>query len=235
MSVIGRVEAVLIGRALPGSRPGHQSAIDKRAQAGPVPIGTQGLAGDEQGDRRVHGGADKAVHFYASEHYPRWRAELGDLPVLERPGAFGENLALSGVDEHSICLGDRLGIGTSVLEVTQGRQPCWKLNDRFGVPDMARRLQDSLRTGGYCRVLQTGECAAGDEVVLLARPHSDWPIARLMAVLYRRCLDPQILADLLTLPLVPGGRRLIEQRQAQGQIEDWQKRLEGPPLQENAD
>lgn len=226
---IAHVEAVLTGRAVPYSRPGHLSAIDKRPLLERVAVGKLGLTGDEQGDSHAHGGVDKAVHLYAREHYALWRAELGALPLLEQPGAFGENLSLRGVDEHSICLGDRLQIGTVILEVAQGRQPCWKLNDRFGVPNMARRLQETLRTGWYCRVLQEGELGAGDAVTLLARPHPDWSVARLMEVLYRRCLDPQILTEVLTLPLVPGWHKLVEQRLARQQVEDWQKRLEGPP------
>src|SRR5690606_21570785 len=108
-----------------------------------VRIGPLGLEGDEQGDPRVHGGVDKAVHHYPFEHYAAWRAELGDLPVLAAPGAFGENLCSTGLDEDSVCLADRYALGDAVLEVSQGRQPCWKLNDRFGVRDMARRVQDS--------------------------------------------------------------------------------------------
>lgn len=232
MHSVGRIEVVLTGRAVPYSRPGYLSAIDKQPLTGRVAVGQLGLAGDEQGDTQAHGGPDKAVHLYPREHYALWRAELGvslgALALLDRPGAFGENLSVRGVDERSICLGDRLQIGTVILEVAQGRQPCWKLNDRFGVSDMARRLQDTLRTGWYCRVLQEGELGAGDEMILLARPHPDWSVARLMEVLYRRCLDPQILGSVLTLPLVPGWRKLVEQRLARQQVEDWQKRLEGP-------
>lgn len=226
-TIAGRVSTVLLGPAVPYTR-GVRSAIDKQAQAGAVAVGPLGLAGDEQGDTKFHGGPDKAVHLYASTHYPAWRAELGELPVLASVGAFGENLAVDGLSEETTCIGDQWRIGTVVLEVSQGRQPCWKLNDRFGVPDMARRVQDTLRTGWYCRVLQAGELTAGDEIVLLARPHADWSIARMMGVLYRPCLDAETLNSLLSLPLVPGWRTLVERRLASGQVEDWDKRLYGP-------
>lgn len=226
-NIVGRVGAVLLGRAVPYTR-GVLSAIAKQAQSGAVQVGPLGLVGDEQGDTKFHGGPDKAVHLYASAHYPDWRAELGELPVLASVGAFGENLAVDGVSEETVCIGDQWRIGSVVLEVSQGRQPCWKLNDRFGVPDMARRLQDTLRTGWYCRVLQAGEIGAGDEIALLARPHPDWPIARMMDVLYRPCLDAAVLDALLALPLVPGWRTLIERRLASGRVEDWEKRLNGP-------
>jgi MOSC domain-containing protein YiiM len=225
--IVGRVGAVLLGRAVPYTR-GVLSAIAKQAQSGAVQVGPLGLVGDEQGDTKFHGGPDKAVHLYASAHYPDWRAELGDLPVLASVGAFGENLAVDGVSEETVCIGDQWRIGSVVLEVSQGRQPCWKLNDRFGVPDMARRLQDTLRTGWYCRVLEAGELAAGDDAILLARPCPDWSIARMMEVLYRPCLEAEPLNALLALPLVPGWRSLIERRLASGQIEDWEKRLNGP-------
>src|SRR5690606_15630671 len=162
--------------AVPYTRPGSRSAIAKTPRSGPVRIGELGLDGDEQGDRRVHGGVDKAVHHYPFEHYARWRAELGPLPVLAAPGAFGENLSSAGLDESNVCLGDRYALGSVVLEVSQGRQPCWKLNDRFGVRDMARRVQDTGRTGWYYRVLQPGVARAGDTLQLLERPCPDWPL-----------------------------------------------------------
>lgn len=228
--VIGRIGATLLGPAVPTRRPGFSTAIAKYPLTGPITIGTLGLVGDEQGDREAHGGPDKAVHCYAFEHYAAWKTELGPLPLLDAPGAFGENLSTEGVDEWTLCLGDRLQAGSVVLEIAQGRQPCWKLNDRFAVPDMARRLQDTLRTGWYCRVQRTGTLAAGADIFLLERPHPDWSVARLMALLYRRCLDPQLLEQALTLPLVPGWRKIVEQRLARGAVEDWQKRLHGPAI-----
>ena len=108
---LGQIHAVLRGQAVPCARPdgspGGHSAIAKRPVAGPVRVGAEGLEGDEQGDRRVHGGPDKAVHQYALEHYAAWRADLGALPVLDAPGAFGENLVVSGIDFKSLPIGTR--------------------------------------------------------------------------------------------------------------------------------
>ena len=228
--IIGRVRAVLTGPAVPFTRPGVLSAIAIQPVTGRIEAGPLGLAGDEQGDRQAHGGPDKAIHLYAFEHYAIWRVELGEasLPLLDLPGAFGENLSTEGLDEKTVCLGDRFQIGQAVLEVAQGRQPCWKLNDRFGMKDMARRLQNTLRTGWYCRVLTPGGLGAGDDIILLSRPHPGWPVARLMDVLYRPCLDPEVLAQVLELPLVPGWRKLLEQRLARRAVEDWSRRLDGP-------
>jgi len=223
-----RIDALLTGIAVPYTRPGSRSAIAKTPRSGPVRIGELGLDGDEQGDRRVHGGVDKAVHHYPFEHYARWRAELGPLPVLAAPGAFGENLSSAGLDESNVCLGDRYALGSVVLEVSQGRQPCWKLNDRFGVRDMARRVQDTGRTGWYYRVLQPGVARAGDTLQLLERPCPDWPLHRLMRLLAERVLDPALLREALALPLVPSWRTLLERRLASSQVEDWSRRIEGP-------
>lgn len=222
------VQALLIGKAVPYSRPGTRSGIHKHRQAGVVRIGELGLEGDEQGDLRVHGGIDKAVHHYPFEHYLQWRSELGNLPVLQQPGAFGENISTQGLTEHDVCLGDRLQLGSALLEVSQGRQPCWKLNDRFGVADMARRVQSSGRSGWYYRVLQAGAAGAGDALTLRERPHPDWPLARLAHLLYDRVLDPALLKPALALPLVPSWRKLIERRMQQGAVEDWGKRIDGP-------
>src|SRR5690606_26325916 len=174
-----------------------------------------------QGDLRVHGGPDKAVHHYAHAHYPLWRAELGALPVLAAPGAFGENLASSGLTEQHLCLGDQVRVGSVLLEVSQSRQPCWKLNDHFAVPDMARRVQQTGRTGWYYRVLQAGTLQAGDAITLVARPWPQWPLARVIDVLYHQPFDAAVLQALAALPLTPSWRRLVEGRLARGHVEDW--------------
>jgi len=226
-----RIEAVLAGRAVEYTRPGSRSAIAKTPLDGPVQVGPEGLAGDEQGDRRVHGGPDKAIHHYPRDHYACWAAELGAHPLLGAPGAFGENISTLGLTEADVCLGDRLRLGTAVVEVSQGRQPCWKLSDRFGIADMARRVQDSGRSGWYYRVLEPGQVAAGDALVLLERPHPEWPLLRLAELLYRRTQDRDELRAVLELPLVPSWRTLFERRLAQRATESWDSRLQGPPLQ----
>lgn len=224
---IGTVLAVLTGLAVPFSR-GRASAIAKRSREGPVAVGRLGFDGDEQGDRRFHGGADKAVLGYAWEHYRSWRDELGPLPLLDEAGAFGENLSTEGIDEEGLCLGDRLRVGSAVLEVSQARQPCWKLNDRFGDAGMARRVQRSRRTGWYCRVLRAGSVSAGDDIELVARPHEEWPLTRLMALLHDGQVPTGALRAALGLPLVASWRARIERRLDTGVLEDSTSRLDGP-------
>ena len=228
---LGTAVAVLRGRAVPYTRPGSRSAIAKTPVRGPVHVGPLGLEGDEQGDPKVHGGPDKAVHQYAQEHYVPWRTELGALPVLAAPGAFGENIASTGMTEHSLCLGDQVRVGSNVLlEVSQSRQPCWKLNDRFAVPTMARRVQDSGRTGWYYRVLQPGHLQAGDALLLVARPWPEWPLARIIDVLYHQPFDAAVLQALATLPLPPSWQRMVQGRLERAAVENWKARLDGPLL-----
>ncbi|WP_374321074.1 MOSC domain-containing protein [Pseudoxanthomonas kaohsiungensis] len=222
------IDAVLTGRAVDYTRPGSRSAIDKRAVEGPVRIGPEGLAGDEQGDRRVHGGPDKAIHHYPRDHYASWQGEVGAHALLQAAGAFGENISTAGITEADVCLGDRLRLGSALVEVSQARQPCWKLSDRFGIADMARRVQDSGRSGWYYRVLETGTVQAGDTLVLVDRPHPHWPLPRLSELLYRRTLDRDELHGALALPLVPSWRKLFERRLQQGDTESWDSRLGGP-------
>ncbi|KLD72480.1 MOSC domain-containing protein [Xanthomonas pisi] len=225
--VVARIDHVAIGVARDFTRPGSRSAIDKRAVDGSVAIGVEGLVGDEQGDRRVHGGPDKAIHHYPRDHYAAWRNEIGAHALLEAAGAFGENLSSIGLTEATVCLGDRFTLGTAVVEVSQLRQPCWKLSDRFGVRDMARRVQETGRTGWYYRVLQPGAVACGDTLALQERPHPQWSLSRLQQVLYAREVDVAAITAVLRLPLVPSWQALFERRLQRSQVESWSRRLTG--------
>jgi MOSC domain-containing protein YiiM len=144
------------------------TGIFKSPVAGRVRMRRLNLDGDQQADLTVHGGQDKAVYAYPSEHYPFWKKQL---PGVDLPwGAFGENLTTSGLLETGVCLGDRFAIGTAEVVVTQPRLPCYKLNLKFGRDDMIKRLLDSRRTGFYFRVLREGEVGTGDEII---RVHQD--------------------------------------------------------------
>ncbi|MCQ3934522.1 MAG: MOSC domain-containing protein [Gammaproteobacteria bacterium] len=224
-----RIPSLRVGRVRPLGPQAVPSAIDKSEVQGPVHAGPLGLEGDEQGDRRHHGGPDKAIHAYASAHYPAWAAELPEAARHFRPGAFGENLVVDGATEATICLGDRWRIGTASLEVSQSRQPCWKLNLRFERPDMALRVQASGRTGWYFRVLEPGVISAGDTARLIHRPHPDWPLARILRLLYRDTLDRDALASLAALPGIPASwQRLLRRRLENAAVEDWNSRLQTP-------
>ena len=230
-SPLGLIRAVQRCAAVPFARldgsPGGQSAIAKKPVQGLVPVGPLGLQGDEQGNLRSHGGPEKAVHHYAHEHYATWRAEMGDLPVLQEPAAFGENISSTGLTETDICWGDRLRMGSVLLEVSQSRQPCRKLTARVGQPAMARRVQESGRTGWYSRVLEPGSLQAGDAIFLVERPWPQWPLSRVLQLLYHRMLDLQQLRELARLPLPDRWKSFVEHRLSTGTVEDWRSRIQG--------
>lgn len=228
MVSIVTLDALLIGEVRPLEPEGRPSAIAKSPVDGPVRLGCEGLAGDAQGDRRRHGGPDKALHHYAAEHYAGWRAEIGERDALARPGGFGENLSTTGLDEAQAAVGDVFRLGSATIEISQGRQPCFKLNLRFGVADMALRVQKSGRTGWYYRVVEDGVVAPGDEMVLLDRRSPEWTIERLWRTLYVDTLDRDELAAMAALSHLPDSwRGLAERRLASRRVEDWSLRLTG--------
>ena len=143
-----------------------RTSIFKDPVAGPVRVQKLNLAGDEQSDLSVHGGVDKAVYAYPSEHYAYWCEQL---PEMKLPwGSFGENLTTEGLNDKTLQIGDRLSIGSAEFVVTQPRLPCFKLGVRFGRPDMVKRFQKSGRTGFYLAVLQEGVISAGDSIQVVS-------------------------------------------------------------------
>ena len=139
-----------------------RTGIFKSAVHGPVELRGHNLEGDGQADLRVHGGADKAVYGYPSEHYGFWCEWLGKdtLPW----GAFGENLTTEGLLEGDVCIGDRFAIGSALLEVSQPRIPCHKLALRHARADLPKHFLTSGRSGFYFRVIEPGEIGQGDTI-----------------------------------------------------------------------
>lgn len=176
-----KVLSVQVGRARDVEWRGEwvNTGIFKHPVSGPVIVRYLDLDGDEQADLTVHGGRDKAVYVYPSEHYPLWRKEL---PELEFPyGAFGENLTVDGLLEDDVRIGDLLRIGTAEFVVTQPRMPCYKLAVRFDRTDMLRRLLRTGRSGFYLRVLKEGVLTAGDAIERTPAPDGAWTIAEVAA------------------------------------------------------
>lgn len=223
---LGLVRQVLAGRPRE-LRPGCLSSLG-RQPVGRLSVELDGAAGDACADARHHGGPEKALHAYPFEHYTAWHA-LWPREGLWRPGAFGENLSTQGLDETSQCIGDVMRIGSALVQVSQGRLPCWKLNIAFGQPDMARRVQDSGRMGWYLRVLQSGAIEAGDAIELLARPHPAWSLVRVQRCLFQRAHSDAELAALAELPeLSPNWRERFARRRDTGEVEAEQRRLLTP-------
>lgn len=173
------------------------TAFFKTPVAGPVLVTRLGLAGDEQADRENHGGPDKAVLAYSAEHYPAWRLHL-NLPEMPF-GSFGENLTMAGLDEQGVCIGDTWRSGDVLLQVTQPRQPCWKMSRRWQIADLARQVIANGKSGWYLRVLAGGELAAPAPLELVSRPHRQWTIARASELMHHR-KDDLAAAELAALP-----------------------------------
>ena len=147
-----------------------KSPVKKR-----IPLHWLNLDGDKQADLTVHGGQDKTVYAYPSEHYPFWKKEL---PGVDLPwGAFGENFTTEGLLESTVFLGDRFTIGTAEVVVTQPRIPCFKLNLKFNSGVMAKRFLASRRSGFYLRVLREGEVGAGDKIVRISQDENGISVA----------------------------------------------------------
>jgi MOSC domain-containing protein YiiM len=176
------------------------SAIGKAPVDGRVRVAGVNVQGDDQADRRVHGGPDKAVYAYAAEDTAWWESELGrELG----PGAFGENLTVEGVDVTGAVIGERWRAGTVTLQVCQPRLPCFKLGLRFGDPGMLRRFARAGRPGAYLRIVEEGELGAGDELAVLGRPSHGITVALVSrailgdaSLLSRAAAAPELPADL---------------------------------------
>lgn len=202
------VEQLLGGSPLP-FRSGETSAIAKSPLPGRVAITRLGLGGDHQADKVHHGGPDMALHLYPLDHHAFWREQLGEHPLLDQPGAFGSNLAVRGLVEADLCIGDRLRLGTALLEVSRPRQPCWKIEHRFGAKGMVKAILRSGNCGWYFRVLEKGSAEAGDTLELVERAADGITIARCFAAIWgtETPRDENELRAVLGLPALAEGLR----------------------------
>ncbi len=176
------IDAVLTGKVRAFGPKGEASAIAKTRVPGPSTIHLLGLEGDAQADLSVHGGPDKAIHHYPRDHYGWWRELLPGSDLLGGPGAFGENISTHGLTELDVCIGDRYRLGTALVEVAQGRQPCWKQAHRLSDKRVVAAMVRSGRTGWYYRVIEEGSVEAGDTMTRVSRLHPEWSVARVTAI-----------------------------------------------------
>ena len=182
-----------------------RTSIFKAPVPGRVRVAQLNLEGDQQSDLSVHGGVDKAVYAYPSEHYPFWRREL---PGMDLPwGVFGENLTTEGLLEETLHIGDRLRVGSSEFLVTQPRMPCFKLGIRFGRPDIVKRFLQSGRSGFYFAVLQEGEVAAGDSIELLKQDEHGVAVADVVNLYRNDANNQDTLRRVSELPSLPNNWR----------------------------
>lgn len=184
------------------------------------------LDGDGQADMENHGGPEKAVNVYPIEHYSYWADALSlDLPR----GSFGENFTIEGILESDACIGDIFEVGESLVQVSQPRQPCWKLARRWRVKDLAVRVQETGRTGWYFRVLREGHVQAGSRLLLVERPFPRWTVAAANTVMHQDRENMVLARDLSECAdLSSRWRSKLRQRVATGTIESTSSRLDGP-------
>ena len=172
--------------------PEFTSAFGKQPVDGPVHVTDTHIEGDQFANPKAHGGTDKAVLCYAAKHY---RSTAEDslqkrFPDCRwSPGALGENWTVEGLSETNVCVGDVFRVGQTRVQVSQPRQPCWKINRFHRQPKLLKTISETGRTGWYLRVLQTGPVQAGDPMSLEERPHPDWSIERLNDFLFGRRVD----------------------------------------------
>lgn len=206
-----------------------RTSIFKHQTDGPVFLGKINLAGDEQADLKHHGGPEKAVFAYPSEHYAMWQKEFGNIDI--RPGGMGENFSVTHLLEKDVAIGDIFEIGEAVIQVSQPRQPCWKPARRFRTKDFAWMMQSTGRTGWYFRVLQEGHVEAGQSIRLIERLHPEWTVAecnRIMHIDRGNFEEAARLADLKELAV--NWRNTLAKRVASRQLEDITNRLYGPNI-----
>ncbi len=193
------------GAKSPHNRPWY-TGFFKEPVSAPVWLGNENLGGgDGQADRTVHGGPDKAVLVYSADHYPLWREELDlkDFPY----GAFGENFTVNTLTEKNVCIGDRFAIGEATVEVSQPRQPCWKLARRWKMRRLPALVVANGRSGWYIRVLKEGNVRSGDAVKLLAQKYPQWTVQRVNECIYMPLENISALEELIGCESLSSGLR----------------------------
>jgi MOSC domain-containing protein YiiM len=204
------VEAVCTGTARPFNG-AELSAIAKYPREERVQVLGQGLAPDEQADKRHHGGPDMAVHLYPLDHHTFWSEQIGGHELLEQPGAFGSNLAVRGLTEDAVHIGDRFRLGPktsgALIEISQPRKPCWKIEHRFGHKGMVAQIVATGRCGWYFRVIETGDVAAGDRLERVSLGDTRWNVARTFFALHAGKASRDDFAELAAMPALSAEMR----------------------------
>ncbi|HXX18042.1 MAG TPA: MOSC domain-containing protein [Candidatus Acidoferrum sp.] len=179
------------------------TAIFKSPAAGPVLLRRLNLDGDHQADLSVHGGKNKAVYAYPSEHYDYWREQLPDYEFTW--GNFGENLTTEGLREENACIGDHFRIGEAIVKVTQPRLPCYKLGIRFDRPDIIKRFVASRRSGIYFSVVEEGFVSTGDTVEKIHQDERRISIADVNQAYVHTRENVDLARRIVSLEILPRG------------------------------
>ncbi|MFG6656509.1 6-hydroxyaminopurine reductase [Scandinavium sp. M-37] len=211
-------------RQYDGSRP---SAIAKRQVDGELELTDRGLVGDEQAEKKIHGGPDRALCHYPREHYTEWAREFPEQADLFCASAFGENLSTIGMTEKTVFIGDIYRWGEALIQVTQPRSPCFKLNYHFGISDLSSQMQSSGKMGWLYRVIVAGKVSTEQPLELVSRL-SDVSVYDAAAIAWYTPYDDEQYRRLLSAAgLSVSWTRTMQKRRLNGQIEDNSRRLWG--------
>lgn len=228
------VHKIFTGKAKTIGDPNAEKKIDREWTTGmfknemdePIWLSKTGLAGDEVGDKKNHGGEEKALFTYPVKHYTYWQDILGEDKITI--GGMGENLAVLEMDEYTVCIGDTYRFGDAVIQVSQPRRPCWRPARRYRTMDLALQIQNSGRTGWYFRVLQEGQVLSGIDLELLERPLPDFTLAVCNEIMYVRKEDLNMAYELSACKLLAENWRRTFKKRLRGQESNIEKRIYGP-------
>lgn len=208
------------------------SAIDKQRVDAEIYLSPTGLAGDECADGHHHGGAQRALHQYPSEHYRYWQEKYAVGADWQAPG-MGENMSSKGMTEKTVHIGERYRWGEAVIEVSQPRSPCFKLNKRWGIADFSSDMQAISRCGWLYRVIQPGQVSVEEPLVGIGHAADAMSLYDICAIFFGDPLNRQGLQRLEQQhKLSDSWRNAVVRRLQTRQVEDWQKRLVGMPTSE---
>jgi len=209
---------------------GFASAINKQPIGSRVYLSESGLEGDQCADLKHHGGSERALHQYPAEHYAFWADKYADHKNAWQAPGMGENISTLGMTEESVCIGDRYQWGEAIIEVSQPRSPCFKLNRRWNVEEFSVCMQDISRCGWLFRVFQTGYVDVDASLTLIARDNSALTVKQVCEMFFGDPLNKTGLQKLQKLnKLSQSWRDKVELRLATGKVENWNFRLSAKP------
>lgn len=178
-----------------------KTPVEQALELGKEIVGTDVIA-----DRKVHGGTDKACYLFAADHYPYWKGLYPDLDW--NWGMFGENLTIEGMNENDIQIGDVYEIGTALVEVSQPREPCYKLGIRFGSQQILKQFIEHAYPGTYVRVIREGKVSKGDILKLVSRPETSISVKDLFNLFYARIKNTDLVQRALASNALPEKKRI---------------------------
>ena len=205
---------------------GLQTAINKTPIRQSIQLSELGLVGNESADKLYHGGLERALHHYPAEHYQYWQKKYGVAKQAWHVSGMGENISTFGLDETNVCIGDQFQWGEAIIEVSQPRSPCFKLNKHWGISRFSVQMQNSSRCGWLLRVIKTGRVPLNAPLLRIQREENAMTIKAVCDIFFGNPLDTEGLQTLLKQKkLSLSWLTKIEQRLDTGEVENWNYRL----------